>query len=100
MPRRTNIHSWPAPRPDYFAGQRGGRPVPTPAPWPKPGDKLPHERGTYYGKSFRSHDEAVAYAKLFDEHIDIKVIYREDIDGNMLKLFVVSPRKRKDDATR
>jgi len=75
MPVRTDTRNWPTPRPDYWAGERGGRPLPKRAPRPLRGDSLPANKPTSYNRLFRTHDEAVAYARLFDQHLQVKAVY-------------------------
>lgn len=66
--------------------------MPTPAPTPLRGDTLPRESRTTYGQGFWNHDSAVAYARKFNCHVQIKsrIIY---IDDQPRKRFYVIPSK-------
>jgi IS5 family transposase len=90
LPKRTTVEQWDSRRPDYWAGQKGGRPIPKEAVYPKRGERLPKEIVDKCVKAFRTHSAAVAYAKLFRNHSQIttKVIY---LDDEPIKLFIVRP---------
>jgi hypothetical protein len=96
MPRRTTVHDWPASKPDFSAGERGGCPTAKSAPWPKRGETGPREYNLSMKMEFRTHEEAVAYAKCFDSHVSITVKHRENRYGEMVQFFVVDPTPKKE----
>lgn len=96
----TTNRAWPRYRPDYWAGEIGGRPLPKRAPYPLRGDTLPREDAHHLRKAFTDHSQAVAYAKLFNNHAQITTSYREDNLGIRTKLFIVNPHVGKPIYTR
>jgi hypothetical protein len=94
-PRKPGLdRAWPARKPDFWAGDKGGRPLGKRPPLPKRGDTLPREQKHSLKQTFRDHALAVAYAKTFQNHAQITPQYRE-IHGEMCKVFFVDPTKGK-----
>ncbi len=84
--------AWPNHRPDYWAGQRGGRPLPKRAALPSLGDTGPAEPKLSLNMVFRTHDKAVEYARRFGKHVQIHVIRKYRDDGTEYRLFRVTPK--------
>ena len=94
MQKRNQLDMpWPSRRPDFSAGERGGRPVPKAPSYPERGDMRLNERGEQGTTIVATFDEAVALAKCYGHADIVNVFSWHDLSDTYIKRFKVVPRK-------